>query len=161
MPLVYILLGVAIVLSLLLGFDSKWYDLKKGWLATERSVLGQSAEYREFSEAGEVWIESYDCKVSWLTGIICGDLRAIEGDGDRLHCYFHDHGTVELTEVDLGYDKAWTYAWGGGNGLIFRQGNRVVHVEAEKLDLTDKTVADGLLDWLDQAACAAEENMVA
>ena len=68
---------------------------------------------------------------------------------------------MELTETDLGYDQAWSYTWGGGNGLIFRQGNRVVHIEAENLDLTDRTVVDGLLDWLDQAACAAEENMIA
>ena len=160
-PLVYLILGVAIVLSFLLGFDSKWYNLEEGWLSTESSVLGQSAEYREFSEEGDLWVESYDCKVSWLAGIICGDLRAIEGDENRLHRYFHYHGTVELAEVDLGYDRAWTYAWGGGSGLIFRQGNRVVHMEAEKLDLTDRTVVDGLLDWLDQAACAAEENVVA
>lgn len=153
MPLVYTVLGVAIALTFLLGFENRRYDLG-GWLTTEGSVLGQSAEYREFSEKGDLWIESYDCKVSWLANVICGDLRAIEGDEGRLHRYFHYHGAVELTENDLGYDQAWTYAWGGGSGLIFRQGNRVVHIEAEKLDLTDKTVADGLLEWLDQAACA-------
>lgn len=160
-PLVYILLGAAIILSFLLGFDSKRYNLEEGWLTTERSVLGESAEYREFSEKGDLWLESYDCKISWLVGTICGDLRAIEGDENRLHRYFHYHGPVELTETDLGYDQAWSYTWGGGNGLIFRQGNRVVHMEAEKLDLTDRAVVDGLLDWLDQAACAAEENMIA
>ncbi len=159
-PLVYVVLGVAIALSLLLGFNSRWYDLE-GWLSVERSVLGQSAEYREFSDRGDLWIESYDCKASWLAGIVCGDLRAIEGDEGRLHRYFHYHGAVELTEADLGYDRAWTYAWGGGSGLIFRLGNRVVHLEAEKLDLTDRTVVEELLAWLDQAACAGGENMVA
>ena len=162
MPLVYTVLGLMVILSLLAAFNSQRGNNRvNGRLTAERSVLGESVEYREFSEEGDLWIESYDCKASWLAGIVCGDLRAIEGDEGRLHRYFHDHGTVELTETDLGYDMAWTYAWDEGNGLIFRQGNRVVHMEAEKLDLTDKTVVDGLLDWLDQAACTAEENMIA
>lgn len=154
-PLVYVILGLSIVLSFLMGFDSNWYNLEGGWLSTERSVLGQSAEYREFSENGDVWIESYDCKTSWLAGIICDDLRAIEEDESRLHRYFHYHGTVELTEENLGYDMAWIYDWNEGNGLIFRQGNRVVHMEAEKRDLTDRATVEELLVWLEQAACTA------
>lgn len=155
MPLVSTVLVIILLLSILGAFSSERSNHEvNGRLTAERSVLGESVEYREFSEKGDLRIESYDCKVSWLANVICGDLRAIEGDEGRLHRYFHYHGAVELAEADLGYDQAWTYAWGGGSGLIFRQGNRVVHIEAEKLDLTDKTVADGLLEWLDQAACA-------
>lgn len=154
MPLVSTVLVIILLLSILGAFSSERsnYDWS-GRLSAERSFLGQSVEYREFSEKGDLWIESYDCKASWLAGIVCGDLRAIEGDENRLHRYFHYHGTVELTEADLGYDKAWIYAWDGGNGLIIRQGNRVIHMEAEKLDLADRTVVEEQLVWLEQAAC--------
>lgn len=161
-PLVYTALGLATALAFLLTFSSQRSSCELGGrLTTERAVFGQSAEYREFSDQGDLWVEFYDCRTAWLADVICRDLRAIEGDEDRLHRYFHYHGAAELTVTDLGYDQAWSYAWDGGNGLIFRQGNRVVHMEAEQLDLTDRAVADSLLDWLDQAACAAEENMVA
>lgn len=154
MPLVYTVLGFALILSFFGVVNSERNNYRvNGRLTVERSVLGESVEYREFSEAGDVWIESYDCKTSWLAGIICDDLRAIEGDESRLHRYFHYHGTVELTEENLGYDMAWTYAWDGGNGLIFRQGDRVVHMEAEKLDLTDRAVVEEQLAWLEEAAC--------
>ena len=154
MPLVYTVLGLMVLLSLLAAFNSQRSNNRvNGRLTVERSILGESAEYREFSEAGDVWIESYDCKTTWVAEIVCSDLRAIEGDEGRLHRYFHYHGAVELTEADLGYDMAWTYAWGGGNGLIFRQGDRVVHMEAEKLDLTNRTVVEEQLVWLEQAAC--------
>ncbi len=161
-PLVYTALGLAIALSFLLTLSSQSssYELG-GRLTTERSAFGQSTEYREFSDQGDLWVESYDCKTAWLADVICRDLRTIEGDEDRLHRYFHLHGVVEPLQSDLGYDQAWTYAWNEGNGLIFRQGNRVVRMEAEQLDLTDRAVVDGLLEWLDQAACAAEENMIA
>lgn len=166
-PLLYTVLGAAILLSALAGFTSFGTDRTSfdggGYsrVTVEHSVLADAAEYRTFSDQGDLWIESYDCKPAWLAGLISWDLRRIEGDEKKLHSYGHYHGLVELAAVDLGYDQAWTYAWGGGNGLIFRQGNRVVHMEAEKLDLTDRTVVDGLLDWLDQSACAAEENVVA
>lgn len=154
MPLVNTVLGIILILSILGAFSSERSNYEvNGRLTAEQSFLGQSVEYREFSEAGDLWIESYDCKASWLAGIVCGDLRAIEGDENRLHRYFHYHGTVELTEADLDYDMAWTYAWDGGNGLIIRQGNRVIHIEAEKLDLTDRTVVEEQLVWLEQAAC--------
>ncbi|MGN8898129.1 DUF2812 domain-containing protein [Flavonifractor sp. HCP28S3_F3] len=154
MPLVSTVLVIILLLSILGAFSSERSNHEvNGRLTAERSVLGESVEYREFSEKGDLWIESYDCKASWLAGIVCGDLRAIEGDENRLHRYFHYHGTVELTEADLGYDKAWIYAWDGGNGLIIRQGNRVIHMEAEKLDLTDRTVVEEQLVWLEQAAC--------
>lgn len=166
-PLLYTVLGTAFLLVLLAGFASSsggstTFD-ENGYsrLTVEASVLANTVEYRKFSEQGDLWLESYECKVSWLARIICGGLRKTEGDEKQLHYYNHYHGPVELTETDLGYDQAWTYSWGGGNGLIFRQGNRVVHIESERLDLTDKTVVESLLDWLDQAACAREENMVA
>ena len=162
MPLVCTVLGGAAAVAILFGVTNERsnHDLG-GWLRSERSMFAQGVEYREFSDQGDLWVEHYDCGPSWLAGIICDDLRAIEGDEGRLNRYFHMHGVVELTQANLGYDQAWIYAWDGGNGLIFRQGNQVVHMEAEKLDLTDKAAVDGVLADLLQAACDMEENMVA
>lgn len=164
MPLVYTVLGFILILSFIVGANTQHlhssYDLG-GRLTVEKSVLARGIEYREFSDRGDLWIESYDCRVSWLAGAICGDLRAIEGDADRLHRYFHMHRALELTETGLGYDQAWYYTWNEGSGLIFRQGNRVVHIEAERLDLTDRAVVDDLLDWLEQAACTMSGSVIA
>ena len=158
-PLLYTVLGIAIVLLVLAGvtsfgaerttFDEGGYSR----VTVGHSVLADTKEYRTFSDQGDLWLESYDCKAPWLASMICGSLRKAEGNEKQLHYYNHDHGTVELTEADLGYDMAWIYAWDGGNGLIIRQGNRVIHMEAEKLDLTDRTVVEEQLVWLEQAAC--------
>ena len=158
-PLLYTVLGIAIVLLVLAGFTSfgaerTTFD-EGGYsrVTVGHSVLADTKEYRTFSDQGDLWLESYDCKAPWLASMICGSLRKAEGNEKQLHYYNHDHGTVELTEADLGYDMAWIYAWDGGNGLIIRQGNRVIHMEAEKLDLTDRTVVEEQLVWLEQAAC--------
>ncbi|MEQ2456070.1 DUF2812 domain-containing protein [Flavonifractor hominis] len=164
MPLVYTVLGFVLILSFVIGANTQdlhsSYDLN-GRLTVEKSVFAHGIEYREFSDQGDLWMESYDCKTSWLADIICGDLRRIERDEDRLHHYFHMHSAVELNEADLGYDQAWTYAWGAGSGLIFRQEDRVVHIEAERVDLTDRSAVEGLLAWLEQAACTLDESVVA
>lgn len=108
-----------------------------------------------------VWVESYDCRTGWLASIVCHDLRATEGDEGRLDRYFHRHAPIELTQAELGYDQAWTYHWDDGSGLIFRQGDRVVHIESEVLDLTDRSTVSALLTDLDGAACALLASVIA
>ena len=162
MPLVYTVLGVILILSIFgaVNADRGSY-CQDGWLTTEGSVLAEHMAYRRFSEAGDLWMESYDCKASWLAELICQGLRADEMDEEQLRTMIHGHGAKEPLPADLGYDQAWSYAWDGGSGLIFRQGNRVVHLEAEKLDLTDRAVVEELLVWLESAACVRTENMIA
>lgn len=162
-PLCYVVLALGIGIALPLGMtNSRTSSEGSASLTAGGSVLGQSAEYRRFSEEeGYLWVESYDCKTSWLAGIVCRDLRAIEGDAGRLDRYFHRHGPAELTQAELGYDRAWTYNFGDGSGLIFRQGDRVVHIEAEKLDLTDSSTVSDLLAELDRSACALLGSVIA
>lgn len=162
-PLCYVVLALGVGIALLLGMtDSPTSIEGSGRLTAQRSILGQSAEYRRFSEAeGDLWVESYDCNTGWLAALVCDDLRSIEGDQGRLDRYFHRHGPVALTQAELGYDQAWTYSMGDASGLIFRQGNRVVHLEAEKLDLTDSGTVSSLLAELDQSACALLESVIA
>ena len=155
LPLWYTILGAGVAIGLLLGITNSWTAFEgSGSLNVEGSVLGQAVEYREFSPQGNVWVESYDCKTGWLAGLICDDLRSGEGDEDRLDREFHMHAPAELIPAELGYDQAWTYRWTEGSGLLFRQGNRVVRVEAEKLDLTDHAEVAALLAELEEAACA-------
>lgn len=155
-PLYYGALALAIGIALLLGMtDSRTSSEGSGRLTAQSSVLGRWAEYRRFSQAeGDLWVESYRCNTSWLADIVCADLRAIEGDGGRLDRYFHRHGPAELTPAELGYDRAWTYSTGDGGGLIFRQGDRVVRIEAEGLDLTDSAAVAALVEQVDRSACA-------
>lgn len=162
-PLCYIVLALGIGISLLISFSDSHTSFEgSGSLTAGHSILGQSAEYRRFSqEDGDLWVESYDCRTGWLAGMVCDDLRAIEGDQGRLERYFHLHCPVELTQAELGYDQAWTYRWDEGSGLIFRQGNRVVHIESEVLDLTDRSTVSTLLTDLDGAACALLESVIA
>ena len=151
-PLCYALIALGIGISLFISISDSHTTFEGGsTLTTGDSVFGQAAEYRRFSEEdGDLWVESYDCRTSWLAGIICDDLRAIEGDQGRLNRYFHLHSPAALTQAELGYGQAWTYRWGEGNGLIFRQGDRVVHIEAEKLDLADNNTVSSLLGELDR-----------
>lgn len=154
MPLVYTALGIILLLSVLgtVNADRSSY-YQDGWLSTEESVLAEHMAYRKFSEAGDLWIESYDCKASWLAELICQGLRADEMNEKQLRTMIHGHWAKEPLPADLGYDQAWSYEWEERSGLIFRQGNRVVHMEAEKLDLTDRATVEELLVWLEQAAC--------
>ena len=162
-PLCYALIALGIGISLFISISDSHTTFEGGsTLTTGDSVFGQAAEYRRFSEEdGDLWVESYDCRTSWLAGIICDDLRAIEGDQGRLDRYFHLHDPAALTQAELGYDQAWTYHWDEGNGLIFRQGDRVVHIEAEKLNLTDNNTVSSLLGELDRSACALLESVIA
>ena len=162
-PLCYVVLALGVGLSLLMSFSDSHTSFEGGErLTAGGSVLGQTAEYRRFSqEDGDLWIESYDCNTGWLAGIVCRDLGATEGDKDRLERYLHLHGPVELTPAELGYDQAWTYRWADGSGLLFLQGNRVVHMESAVLDLTDNALVSSLLADLDGAACALLESVIA
>lgn len=162
-PLCYIVLALGIGISLLISFSDSHTSFEgSGSLTAGHSILGQAAKYRRFSqEDGDLWVESYDCNTGWLAGMVCDDLRAIEGDQGRLERYFHQHNPVELTQSELGYDQAWTYRLDEGSGLIFRQGNRVVHIESEVLDLTDHSTVSALLTELDASACALLESVIA
>lgn len=162
-PLCYVVLALGVGLSLLMSFSDSHTSVEGNVIVTAGGpVLGQTAEYRRFSqEEGDLWIESYDCNTGWLAGIVCHDLRATEEDEGRLERYLHRHNPVELTQAELGYDQAWTYRWNDGSGLIFRQGNRVVHMESEVLDLTDRSTVSALLTDLDGAACTLLESVIA
>ena len=162
-PLCYVVLALGVGLSLLMSFSDSHTSFEGNVIVTAGgSVLGQTAEYRRFSqEEGYLWVESYDCNTGWLADIVCHDLRATEGDEGRLERYLHRHNPVELTQAELGYDQAWAYRWNDGSGLIFRQGNRVVHMESAVLDLTDQSTVSALLTDLDGAACTLLESVIA
>ncbi len=162
-PLCYVVLALGVGLSLLMSFSDSHTSVEGTVRVTAGcSVLGQTAEYRRFSqEEGDLCIESYDCNTGWLADIVCHDLRATEGDAGRLERYLHRHNPVELTQAELDYDQAWAYRWNDGSGLIFRQGNRVVHIESEVLDLTDRNTVSALLTDLDGAACTLLESVIA
>ena len=49
-----------------------------------RSVFAEQWAYRQFQSHGSLWVESYTCRFSWLAELICGDLLALEGDGEAL-----------------------------------------------------------------------------
>lgn len=162
-PLCYVVLALGIGIGLLLSVSDSQTSLQgSGRLTAGGSALGQTAEYRRFSqEEGDLWVESFDCRAGWLAGLICDDLRAAEGDPDRLERHFHLHGPAELTQAELGYDQAWTYRWDDGSGLIFRQGDRVVRIESAALDLTDRSAVSALLTDLDGAACTLRGSVIA
>lgn len=162
MPLVYAALGVAIALSILSMLNQRNSSMRLGGrLSTGHSVLIETAEYRRFSDTGDLWVEYYDCKTSWLAERICSSLRSDELNEEELRQNIHSHWIAELVSAEMGYDQAWIYEWADGKGLIFRQGNRVAHLESETLDITNREVADELLEWLEQAACAMDESVVA
>jgi len=110
-----------------------------GYTIETQSVFADRYTYRLFQSEGGTWVEAYDCRPQWLAGAICRDLVALEGDGDRLHRANHFHAAATPEPVDLGFDQAWIYPAGELNGLILRQGNRVVRVEAN-LDLTSPDI---------------------
>ena len=76
-------------------------------------------------------------------------------------------GSMEWEEIlkkslwNQAYDQAWAYRWNDGSGLIFRQGNRVVHIESAVLDLTDQSTVSALLTDLDGAACTLLKSVIA
>ena len=49
----------------------------------------------------------------------------------------HYHPAVIPEPAELGFDRAWSYYAGDISGVILRQGDQVIRVEAEKVDLTD------------------------
>ena len=162
MPIFYTVLGLLLAGIILNGMGGPGaLSLDAGWLETSHSFLGDSLEYRSFAPTGDVWVEEYDCKTDWLAGLVSGCLRAEEQDEKTLDRRFHRHDVVELEEARLGYDQAWRYHWAEGGGLIFRQGGRVVRIEATRMDLDDRAAVDDLLAELNQTACAWEESMVA
>ena len=57
-----------------------------------------------------------------------------------------------LRAVELGFDRAWSYSSGEYEGLILRNGNQVLRIEGNQIDLTGtKTLAD-IRTWLAEGA---------
>ena len=93
-----------------------------------------------------------DCRAGWLAEWICEDFRAAEGDEKRLQREFHRHRPTALRAVELGFDRAWSYSSGEYEGLILRNGNQVLRIEGNQIDLTGaKTLAD-IRAWLAEGA---------
>ncbi len=119
-----------------------------GW-RTE-SVCGVHTEYRRFG--GEDWLclDDYDCRFSWLARWIAADLRSDEGDQSYLERqYIHRHNPAELERADLGFDESWHYDLGKGQGLLLRQGNRVIRIEAGAT-LNSPDVLEKLWVWMEK-----------
>ena len=88
------------------------------------------ARHTEYSRYGDGWLDmdDYDCNSVWLAKAICRDLVAAEGEEEQVEYHFHSPVTPEPT--DLPFDEAYTYAAGGRQGLILRQGSRTIRVES-------------------------------
>lgn len=140
----WVLLALFLLLLLLGSGEGRpeYMDQYAGYTIRTESVFGNRYTYRLFQSEGGTWVEAYDCRFSWLAGLVCRDLVALEGDEDRLYpshrSHFHSAATPE--PADLGFDQAWIYPAGEQNGLVFRQGNRVVRVEASGVDLTSPDI---------------------
>ena len=123
-----------------------------GRLATWRSSssFAVHTEYHDWSEERFLSADDYDCRFSWLAGWIVSDLVSDEGDQRYLdrQTILHSHRAVEPERAALGFDAAWTYSLDGGReGLILRQGNRVVRIEAAAR-LTGPAELEELRSWL-------------
>ena len=115
----------------------------------QNSIAAASSEYCRYDqEEGDLWVERMDCRAGWLAEWICEDFRAAEGDEKRLQREFHRHRPTALRAVELGFDRAWSYSSGEYEGLILRNGNQVLRIEGNQIDLTGaKTLAD-IRAWL-------------
>ena len=114
-------------------------------------VVPPKTEY-SLTDFGRSLAPILDCRAGWLAEWICEDFRAAEGDEKRLQREFHRHGPTALREVELGFDRAWSYSSGEYEGLILRNGNQVLRIEGNQIDLTGtKTLAD-IRTWLAEGA---------
>lgn len=131
-------------------YESRFLTDGSGYTEESHSVLGDYYEFWGYDETGgHLWVERTDCRTGWLAGWICGDFRAAEGDAGRIRRERHRHdGAVIPQETDLGFDKAWTYSIGGYEGLILRDGDQVVRMEAEEIDLTSAETLADIRAWL-------------
>ena len=111
-----------------------------GYTRQRRSVFAEQWTYRQFQSHGSLWVESYTCRFSWLAELICGDLLALEGDGEALEKDLHYHAPVTPAPAELGFDRAWTYHDGELSGLILQNGTQVVRIEAPDIDLTNPDI---------------------
>lgn len=151
-----LVVGALLALTLgvvLLAMDeggTRYIDGYSAYTEESGSLLADSFEYRRFSQAeGDLWVERYDCKTGWLAGWICSSLRREEGAlGEGARTRTHFHGAALPQAAELGFDQAWTYASGEVSGLILRQGDQVLHLESNSLDMTDAGTLDGLRAWL-------------
>ncbi len=145
-----------LVLCLLLSIgegQTNYIDGYSAYTREQNSIAAASFEYCRYDqEEGDLWVERMDCRAGWLAEWICEDFRAAEGDEKRLQREFHRHGPTALREVELGFDRAWSYSSGEYEGLILRDGNQVLRIEGNQIDLTGaKTLAD-IRTWLAEGA---------
>ena len=120
------------------------YTIHTGSAFLEQSV------YRQFSQAeGDLWVEAYDCRFSWLADRIEASFLAEEADGKTVKREVHLHGPVEPAQMG---DGIWSYAADGVTGWILRAGDRVARVEGTALDGVD---GEALLAWLAGDALAS------
>lgn len=119
-----------------------------GYTCRTSSVCAEHWTYRRFREGGDVWAEVYDCRFSWLAERICRDLAAQEGEGKKLGRDLHFHPPAQPEPVQLGFEEAWTYCAGDRSGLILRQGNKIVRVETQGVDLTNPDILVKLREGL-------------
>ncbi len=85
----------------------------------------------------------------WHVGLpqICGLMRGIKSYLERQ--YIHRHNPAELERADLGFDESWHYDLGKGQGLLLRQGNRVIRIEAGAT-LNSPDVLEKLWVWMEK-----------
>ena len=155
-PLIEGVLIAVLVLCLLLSIgegQTNYIDGYSAYTREQNSIAAASFEYCRYDqEEGDLWVERMDCRAGWLAEWICEDFRAAEGDEKRLQREFHRHGPTALREVELGFDRAWSYSSGEYEGLILRNGNQVLRIEGNQIDLTGtKTLAD-IRTWLAEGA---------
>jgi len=145
-----------LVLCLLLSVgegQTNYIDGYSAYTREQNSIAAASFEYCRYDqEEGDLWVERMDCRAGWLAEWICEDFRAAEGDEKRLQREFHRHRPTALRAVELGFDRAWSYSSGEYEGLILRNGNQVLRIEGNQIDLTGaKTLAD-IRAWLAEGA---------
>ena len=115
-PLIEGVLIAVLVLCLLLSVGEGQTNYRRrdsAYTRGQNSIAAASFEYCRYDqEEGDLWVERMDCRAGWLAEWICEDFRAAEGDEKRLQREFHRHGPTALREVELGFDRAWSYSAG-------------------------------------------------
>ena len=157
------MLIAVLVLCLLLSVgegQTNYIDGYSAYTRGQNSIAAASFEYCRYDqEEGDRWVERMDCRAGWLAEWIGEDFRAAEGDEKRLQREFHRHGPTALREVELGFDRAWSYSSGEYEGLILRNGNQVLRIEGNQIDLTGtKTLAD-IRTWLAEEGVGADAHI--
>ena len=144
-----------LVLCLLLSIgegQTNYIDGYSAYTREQNSIAAASFEYCRYDqEEGDLWVERMDCRAGWLAEWICEDFRAAEGDEND----FSGNST------GTGRRPSGRWSWGstgpgaipvGNEGLILRNGNQVLRIEGNQIDLTGaKTLAD-IRTWLAEGA---------